>query len=610
MTERVTKALLSDRAVVYRSRQSQTTGCENRPVISSQSRIFIQERASRKRLRQIFLKVEMRFLRVKFRAGKIAAAGDGFARQERLHSLLETLGFAIHRCSFMKFIALHLVAMLVFCAATSQAQKAQTRSHVERFSTPKDRAERDEIDTTAKLKTAPDDDAALNLRANARMRLGRYNEAYEDIRRAVQLKPTNAEYQANLGYALYKLGRPKEAIESERAALKIDNKNFTANFQLGRFLLLSGEAKVLPEAAALFRRALELDPRRSEVRFDLLTAYRLLGDASNAIAQLNLLQDARPSDARVTYADGLLASDRGDIKAAINSFQEALRKDPNLLGAWQDLGVAFIKQNDWQQAANTFAELSKRHTDSVEAAYLYALSLYNLGRSVDAERETRRALRLDAAAAAAHTLLGIILAARGGADNEAIESLTQAVALNAGSFDAQFYLGRVQYAAKDFPAAIKAFRAAVQLNPKNAESRFFLGTVLEANGDSDEAFAEYQELVKLAPDSAQGQTGLGALLVKQDKIDEAIKALQKATTLDAKIFEAHWALGRALILKEKYTEAIEALTQAVALLPDRADAHFQLGQALQRAGRKAEAAREFETVKRLNEEFRTRTKQQ
>ncbi len=508
----------------------------------------------------------------------------------------------------MKFIVFQLVFLLC-CPALVVVGQNKPLSHVERFSTPKARAERDETEAAARLAANPKDDDAYHLRANARMRLGRYAEAQDDLRRAVQLKPQNAEYQAALGYVLFKLGRPAEAVAAERAALKLDDKNFTANYQLGRFLLLSGDAKQLPEAAALLRRALEIDPRRSEVRFDLLTTYRLLGNQPNAIAQLNLLQDARPADARVTYANGLLASDRGDIEAAITSFQEAIRKDANLFGAWQDLGLAYVKQTRWKDAANAFSELSKLRADSVEAAYLYALALYNSGQSVEAEKQARRALRIDAGAAAAHTLLGIILASRGGADAEAIESLTQAVALNPTNFDAQFYLGRVQYTVRDYAGAIKALHEAVRLNPKNADSRFFLGTALEGNGNSDEALKEYEELIKIAPNSAQGQTGLGALLVKQDKLDEAIAALKKATQLDPKQFEAHWALGRALILKERYPEAIEALTVAVSLLPERADAHFQLGQAYQRAGRKADAAREFEIVRKLNEEFRTRTKQ-
>src|SRR4030095_7115870 len=111
---------------------------------------------------------------------------------------------------------------------------------------------------------------------------------------------------------------------------------------------------------------------------------------------------------------------------------------------------------------------------AVDAAYFYALALFNTNKTPEAEAEVRRALRLDAGAVEAHTLLGIILASRGKANAEAAESLSQAVALNPNNFDAQFYLGRVQYALKDYASAVKSFRAAVSLNPRHAEARFFL----------------------------------------------------------------------------------------------------------------------------------------
>ena len=516
----------------------------------------------------------------------------------------------------MRVRVLQLASICCLCFGAlgvfAQQQQAATpsatpRSHVERFSSPQARAERDEVEASARLKANPSDAEAFNSRAYARMGLRRYPEAVEDLRRAVALNPTKAEYQANLGYALWKTGRLAEAISAERVALKLDEKNFTAHYQLGRFLLLSGDAKQLPEAATHLRRALELDPRRSEIRFDLLTVYRTLGDQPNAIAQLNLLQDARPADPRVTYADALLASDRGDLTAAINGFREALRLDPALYGAWQDLGLAFVKLKRWPEAVDTFRELARTQSDSVEVAYFHALALFNAGRVRDAEQEARRALRLDAGAAAAHTLLGIVLASRGGADAEASEALTQAIALNPNSFDAHFYLGRVQYAMKDFAAAAKSLRTAVNLNQKHAEAHFFLGTVLEAGGEADAALAEYQRLVEIDPQSAIGQVGLGALQVKQGKLDDAIATLKRAVTLDPKIFEAHWALGRALALLERFPEAIETLKTAVSLMPERADAHYQLGLALRRAGRTEEAKQEFTTVERLNAEFRART---
>jgi tetratricopeptide (TPR) repeat protein len=503
--------------------------------------------------------------------------------------------------------------LLVFCcgffSAESFAQTqtpATTRSHVERFSSPQVKAEKQESDATQLIKSNPQDAENYNKRALARMRLARYQDAYEDLKQAASLKPDNADYLANLGYVLWKIGKPNDAIQMLKTAHKLNEKNFTANYQLGRFLLRLGSQPQVQESIAYLKKALEIDPRESEVRFDLLAAYRLIGDKANAVAQLRLLQDSRPSDARVNYIDGLLQSDRGDLNAAIDSFREALRRDSTIVGAWQDLGLAYIKQERWSDAEQSFAELIKRQSDSVEASYFYALSLFNNSKRVEAEKEIRRTLRLDGGASAAHTLLGIILAAKGGADVEASESLTQAVALDPTSFDAQFYLGRVQFALREYPEAARSFREAIKINPKNAEARFFLGTALESSGESEKALVEYQELVKIDSQSAFGQLGLGALLVKQNKLDEAIVALNKAVTLSPNNFEAHYALGRAFSLANKFNEAIDALQKATTLEPDRADAHYQLGLALQRAGRKEEAAKEFAIVEKINTEFRKR----
>jgi tetratricopeptide (TPR) repeat protein len=501
------------------------------------------------------------------------------------------------------------LSLVVLLCASSSAQTPPAapgmRSHVERFRTPEIRAEKAEADATANLKTNPIDAESLNERGLARLRLNHYQDAYEDLRQAVALNPANSNYQANLGYSLWKLGRATEAIEAERGALKLDDKNYTAHYQLGRFLLRIGDPKQLPEAAFQFRQALEIDPRQYDVRFELIAVYRLLDDAPRAMSQLLLVQDARPSDPRVSYVRGLLAADRNDLNAAINEFREALRRDRTLVGAWQDLGLAYVRSNHWPEAAEAFGELTEQRADSQEAAYLHALALYNAQNYEAAEKETRRALRLNPGAADAYTLLGIILSSRVNSNAEASEALTQAVALDPKNFDAVFNLGRVQYAGKDYSSAIRSLRAAVELGPKSAEARFFLGTSLEAISDSAAALAVYQDLVKLDPDSIYGQLGSGALLLKQGKTDQAINALQRATSIDPRNFEARWSLGRALMLSERYADAAEALHAAVALQPQRAEAHYQLGQALTRLGKTEEARNEFAIVDKLNVEFRT-----
>lgn len=506
----------------------------------------------------------------------------------------------------MKTLYVFATVLMSVAVSYSQSPTATPRalSHVERFNTSEARALKIEQDTTEKLRKSPNDAEAINDRALARLRLQKFPEAYEDLKHAVQLSPSTADYRANLGYVLWKLGRAQEAIQAEREALTLDEKNYTANYQLGRFLLRTGEKTLLKEAAAKLKRALELDARQYEVRFELIAAYRELGDTASALGQLEILQDAKSSDARVDYVAGLLHADRGDMKTALAEFATALRKDPSLYGAWQDLGLAYSRMNRWSEAVEAFSELAKRQQNSVEAAYLLALALYNAKRTDEAEVQVRRALRLAASFAEAHTLLGIILASKGTANPEAIDSLSQAVALAPKNFDAVFYLGRAQYLSRDYANSLRTLRTAVEFNPKNTEARFFLGTVLEALGESEKALAEYEEIVKLDEKSFFGQVGLGALFVKQRKLNEAIEALDRAIAINKDSFEANWTLGRAYILQEKFSEAVTVLERAVKAQPGRTDARYQLGIALRRLGKTEEAAREFELVEKLNKEFR------
>src|SRR3954466_1940069 len=105
----------------------------------------------------------------------------------------------------MRVRALQLLVLCftpgALCARAQQSSPTPApRSHVERFSSPQALAARAETEASAKLKTNPNDAEAFNVRAYARMGLGRYPEAVEDLRRAVALNPNKADYQANLGY--------------------------------------------------------------------------------------------------------------------------------------------------------------------------------------------------------------------------------------------------------------------------------------------------------------------------------------------------------------------------------------------------------------------------
>ena len=43
------------------------------------------------------------------------------------------------------------------------------------------------------------------------------------------------------------------------------------------------------------------------------------------------------------YATGLLDTDRNDLSAAVRNFNEAIKRDPSMYAAWQDLGLALCE---------------------------------------------------------------------------------------------------------------------------------------------------------------------------------------------------------------------------------------------------------------------------
>ncbi len=105
-------------------------------------------------------------------------------------------------------------------------------------------------------------------------------------------------------------------------------------------------------------------------------------------AQLRLLRASYSSDnARLLYAEGLLASDQGRVPLAIDRFRQALAADPHLTEARQGLGIALIQAERWPEAVEVLAPLAKDQPESFTVAYFHALALENAERGLRRNRK-------------------------------------------------------------------------------------------------------------------------------------------------------------------------------------------------------------------------------
>jgi len=476
-------------------------------------------------------------------------------------------------------------------------------SHAERFASPREKLEREVQAATTKLTRNPRDAKSLDGRGMARVRLGDGTQGIADIRRATELDPKSADFQTDLAFALWADGQLKEAQEAARKALNIQPVNASAHYYLARLIVETGGS--LDEAVENFKAAVDQNPLEMGFRFDLFNAYLQQGNLTLAGSQLRLMRMSLPPDnAQLLYAQGLYEAGVRNFSGAIADFRKALEKNPRLHPVRLDLGVALCRNGNWQAAEEVLAALAADLPNSYQGAYFHALALKNLHRLAESEQEVRRALSLNSNSAEAYTLLGIALS-EDGDYAAAAKALSGAVQIEPASYDAQFYVGRAQYALRNLAAAKEAFSAAARLRPDDFESRFFLATTLEGLGQNDAALAEYRALSAQHPKDARGFLGFGNLLAKEGQLDQAVESLLYARELDPDNFEAGLDLGRVLLRQGKFEDAIGVLTKSAELAKENPDVHYQLGLALQRAGREKEAAEQFAIVDRLNKQYRT-----
>ena len=111
--------------------------------------------------------------------------------------------------------------------------------------------------------------------------------------------------------------------------------------------------------------------------------------------------------------------------------------------------------------------------------------------------------------------------------------------------------------------------------------------------NAEKAKQEFVEELKIDPTNPGAEYVLGELARQANSYDEAVEHFTKATKLDPSFAAAYLSLGATLVTEKKYAEAVPSLEVGVKLQPANPSGHYNLATAYSRAGRKADADREF-----------------
>jgi tetratricopeptide (TPR) repeat protein len=245
----------------------------------------------------------------------------------------------------------------------------------------------------------------------------------------------------NLGAALQSAGRLDEAINQYKKAIAIKPDYTPAYSNLGSALLSRGDAA---GAINAYQQALSIDPDFSDAHFNLGNALMRVGDPVRAIPHFRrVLSDAPDSvDARTNLGIALTAV--GQLDEGIGELEAAIRLAPVSAMAMPEraLGEALADRGRITEAADHLRRALSVAPDDGEAHYSLARVLLQMRQPSEAIQEFRAALARPDAPAEIHNDLGIALASAGHLD-EAIAELQLAVKLQPGSEEAKNNLAAV-----------------------------------------------------------------------------------------------------------------------------------------------------------------------
>jgi tetratricopeptide (TPR) repeat protein len=447
--------------------------------------------------------------------------------------------------------------------------------------------------------------------------LGRATDAGGDAaaaaghyRRALELAPEASSLRYLLGQALRRSGDAEGARRELAAAgdapVPLPDPLLAPIATLAessQFYVIQGSEALEDgnheQAAASFRRAVEIDPGNFTARKAYGYSLEKLGDFAGAVEQLAGAVEAAGSPREEAEASAILGSllagaerdeeavvhlaravelvpeqhgtrlKLGDTLARLGRFREAIEQYDRLLAATPGApaplltrrAAALVNLGRHDDALATYRRAVAAAPEDTSVRLRYAEALEFLGRGDEAEAERRRAAELSA---------------RGGGPVE----------LLAGQ-------GRLAAGRGDLATAAERYAEALRAAPDRADVRFALATVLAQQGRHDEALGELAQVIEQAPQHAPARRSEIALLVLTGRYGPARVRLNEAMSRFTR--DRGLALTQARLLAaapdRRVRDGALALEVARRVLRDRDDllARDTLAMALAESGELAQA---------------------
>jgi tetratricopeptide (TPR) repeat protein len=351
-------------------------------------------------------------------------------------------------------------------------------------------------------------------------------------------------------------------------------------------------------------------------------------------------QGDREEDFERLFTRALELHQAGDILGAIDTYKAALTIAPGRPDALSNLGAAYVRLGQYDDAVAQYEEALKADPDGTPIRLNLALAYYKSARPSDAIPHLRRVVASDPEARNAYLILADCYL-QTGRDEEAVsllkpreqmfgqdlafayvlgtallhlqrESEAQAYVdriFGAGnSAESHLLMGIAHLARQDFHSARTELEQSVKLNPQLLTANSMHGRALLALGAEEAAERAFRRELTLNVNDFHANLQLGHLRARAQRFPEAATYLERAVAIRPADLAARKLLADLRLQTGRTEDAVAVYEALVTEAPEFVEAHVQLATAYHRLKRTTDAQRHREIVDRLNAEAQARQK--
>jgi tetratricopeptide (TPR) repeat protein len=346
-------------------------------------------------------------------------------------------------------------------------------------------------------------------------------------------------------------------------------------------------------------------------------AERLLkeGQFQEAIEEYRISLEDYPENEAAYFGMALAQVQAGLPQDAVQSYQAAIKINPDLWEAEANLGMLLLNKADFEGALPHLQRARQLKANSFQISFFCAKALESLNRLQDSAAVYLEALSMAKTSSEklnTHLALGQIyvrlrswdqaeeqlIAARrdqedsleldleiarlyleSGQTGKCVEFLQPLTARSPGNADLQELFGKAQAKAGSLEQAASALERAlaIQTDPARRQTLTFeLASVLQRLGEPAKAMQLLEPIAEGSQDSKL-HFHLGTLRLQIRDFQAASQSFSRALQLDPSCIDCYSNLGSVFMLQEKYVEAIHALSRFKVARPEVAGTYFYLG---------------------------------